>query len=76
MRGKLNRLKSSKKISKKERCKMYYYYVKTRGKQGRYSFEDFVRTQNEIKQAFDNMLKESIGRLTNNLAFFLCLFNF
>lgn len=45
---------------------MYYYYVKTRGKQGRYSFEDFVRTQNEIKQAFDNMLKESIERLTNS----------
>lgn len=55
---------------------MYYYYVKTRGKQGRYSFEDFVRIQNEIKQAFDNMLKKNIGRLANNLAFFLCLFNF
>jgi predicted xylose isomerase-like sugar epimerase len=45
---------------------MYYYYVKTRGDKGIYSFEDFVRTQNEIKQAFDNLLKESIRRLTNS----------
>lgn len=44
---------------------MYYYYVKTRGKQGRYSFEGFVRNQFEIKKAFENMLKE-IERLTNN----------